>query len=105
MNKQSKEPKQQRPTTQMNLLLRIIAGGYFIYLAWSMRKNFPAPVYIGAAAVFALAGAALLVVSLKRLFQGDFDYLDSEGNVIIPDDLPEDGDDADSPEATNEQDT
>ena len=79
-----------RPTTQLNLLVRVLIGGYLIYLAWSLRGSFDKPLILVAAIAFALIGAALAVVSIRRIFTGEFDFVDDNGNVIIPDDLPED---------------
>ena len=80
----------QRPTSQLNLLLRIAAGAYLVYLTFDMRQNFTqSPTFIAAAVVFALSGAALLLSSVRRMKKGELDYLDSHGNVIVPDDLPE----------------
>jgi hypothetical protein len=76
----------------MNLLIRTIIGGYLIYRAWSLRESFSQPLYVIAAALFALIGGTLAVLSLRRIFKGEYDFVDSDGNVIIPDDLPEDED-------------
>jgi hypothetical protein len=89
--KQQKQ-EDQKPTSQMNLLIRVLIGGYLIYLAWSLRGSFPQPLYVIAAAAFALIGIVLVINSLSRIFKGDYDFVDSDGNVIIPDDLPEDED-------------
>lgn len=80
--------KQKRPaTSQMNLLMRIVMGGYLLYLTYDMRDHFGEPAFTVAAVVFAVVGVWLVANSLKRMFKGDFDYLDSQGNIIEPDDL------------------
>ncbi len=55
-----------------------------------LRGSFDKPLVLVAAIAFALIGAALAVVSIRRIFTGEFDFVDDNGNVIIPDDLPED---------------
>lgn len=80
-------PKKQQPTSQLNLLLRCLIGAYLIYLAFSVRDNFDQILFIVFAVIFAVAGVALIVTSVRRIFRGDYDLLDSQGNVIEPDDL------------------
>lgn len=78
----------QRPaTSQLNLLLRIVIGGYLLYTTYDMRDHFGEPAFTVAAVIFAVAGVWLVVNSVKRMFTGEFDYLDSEGKIIVPDDL------------------
>lgn len=89
-----KDNKNKRvPTSQMNLVLRVAMGGMLIYIALSMRNDFDQLIFVLSAAIFALVGVALIIVSVKRLFTGDFDYLDPEGNIIEPDDLSDLDDD------------
>lgn len=84
----SQKNNEQRPaTSQMNLLLRIIIGAYLLYLTYDMRDHFGEPAFTIAAIVFAVVGIWLIANSVKRMFTGDFDYLDSQGNIIVPDDI------------------
>lgn len=93
-NTPKKERKDPPPTSQVTLLVRSILGTYLVYLAWNLRKDFSLSIiYIIAAAIFALAGGALVIVSVRRIFNGDYDLVDGKGQRIDPDDLPEEDDD------------
>lgn len=85
-----KSRKDPPPTSQVTLLVRAILGAYLVYLAFDLRKDFSlSMVYIIAAAVFALIGAFLVISSVRRIFNGDYDLVDGRGERIDPDDLPE----------------
>lgn len=80
--------KNKRPaTSQMNLLLRILIGGYLLYSSYDMRDHYGEPAFTVASIIFVIAGIWLISNSVKRMVKGDFDYLDSEGNIIEPDEL------------------
>lgn len=74
-------------TSQMNLLLRILIGGYLLYSSYDMRDHFGEPAFTVASIIFVVAGSWLISNSVKRMVKGEFDYLDSEGNIIEPDEL------------------
>ena len=53
---------------QMRLMLRLAAGGYLVYLAYDLfRAEQRDWLLLGAAAVFALMGAGLVIFSLLAL--------------------------------------
>ena len=92
-----------RPTSQMNLLVRILLGSYLVYLAFDLHRNLSqSPVYLIAMVVFGLVGVVLVVWSIRRLLRGEFDYLDSQGNIIVPDELPEEEADFQDEEGVSE---
>lgn len=76
-------------TSQLNLLLRIIIGAYLLYITYDMRDHFGELAFTAAAILFTAAGIWLIVNSLRRMYKGDYDLLDNEGNIIVPDDLEE----------------
>lgn len=64
MNKQGNAPN------QSTLFLRLLCGGYLVYTAWGLRDAFHEnPLFIVAAIVFAVVGAALAGVSLYWLIK------------------------------------
>ncbi len=82
-----KDKNNRMPTSQMNLMLRIVMGGMLIYIAYTLRGSFDQLIFIAFAVLFTVVGAGVIIDSLRRMYKGDFDYLDAEGNVIKPDDL------------------
>ena len=49
-------------------ILRILGGGYLIYLAWDLRSAIAdSPLYLIAVLLFAAVGLALLVTSVRYL--------------------------------------
>lgn len=76
-------------TSQMNLLLRIVIGAYLLYITYDMRDHFGEAAFTVAGIVFTVVGIWLIANSLKRIFQGDYDLLDNQGNIIEPDDIAE----------------
>ncbi len=54
---------------QVTLLLRLLCGGYLIYLAWGLYKDGAGGLFLAAGAVFALVGAALLVFTLRAMLR------------------------------------
>lgn len=53
---------------QTSLFLRLLGGGYLVYLAWDLRGAVEnGPLYAAAVILFALAGLALLGHTLWKL--------------------------------------
>ena len=66
MNGTSKPP-------QISLILRLLGGGYLLYLAWSLLGTANGnTVYILAAVFFALVGAVLLLHTLLKISRGEY---------------------------------
>ena len=58
---------------QISLILRLLCGGYLVYLAYDLLKAIHEELlYAAAAAVFALVGLALIVHSGLKLYRGEF---------------------------------
>lgn len=59
-------------TPQTTLYLRLMVGGYLLYLAWDLRTAIPdSPLFLIAVAVFGLAGVILAGSSLRTLLRKD----------------------------------
>ena len=57
---------------QTTLYLRLLVGGYLLYLAWDLRTSIPdSPIFLIAVVVFCLAGAILAGSSLRTLLRKD----------------------------------
>ena len=65
-----------RDVTQVTLLLRLVCGGYLLYLAWVLREAVFGPerqlAFILAAALFAVVGLLLCVFSLRGLIRKEY---------------------------------
>lgn len=96
MAQENKNPKKEPlPTSQLTLLVRALLGGYLLYVAYDLFfHGTGAAISIIAAVVFAAVGVLLLVFSVRRIFNGDYDLVDSQGQRIEPDELPEEDEDA-----------
>ena len=58
---------------QSALLLRILGGGYLVYLAWDLRETITrGPLFLAAVILFALVGAALVVLTLLKLARHEY---------------------------------
>ena len=63
---------------QITVMLRLVAGGYLVYLAYGLFQEYLKPVgggellQIGAAALFAVVGAVLAAWSLRKLIKGEY---------------------------------
>ena len=58
---------------QFSLLLRLLGGGYLVYMAYDLFKNGQGNWFVyAAAAVFALVGGALFINSLLTLVKSDY---------------------------------
>lgn len=68
--------------TEITLLLRMLCGGYLVYLAWDLGQSGLAPdgnmVYLLAAAVFALVGGVVFAFSLRRWLRRDYVFVSTE---------------------------
>ena len=59
--------------SQISLILRLLGGGYLLYLAWSLLSTAGGnTVYILMAVFFALVGAVLLLHTLLRISRGEY---------------------------------
>lgn len=64
--------KDTNKTPQTTLYLRLMVGGYLLYLAWDLRTAVPdSPVFLIAVVVFGLAGIVLAGSSLRSLLRKD----------------------------------
>ena len=65
-----------RDVTQVTLLLRLVCGGYLLYLAWELREAVFGPerqlAFIMAAALLAVVGLLLCVFSLRGLIRKEY---------------------------------
>ena len=65
-----------RDVTQVTLLLRLVCGGYLLYLAWELREAVFGPerqlAFILAAALFAVVGLLLCIFSLRGLIRKEY---------------------------------
>lgn len=69
--------KKKRPADpQIIVVLRALGGAYLLYLAWGLREAaFSEGIgFLLAMVLFALAGAVLLIFSVRQLCRGDFLY-------------------------------
>ena len=67
--------KNQAKPPQASLLLRLLGGGYLVYLAWDLGKaNLGLNLFTAAAAVFALVGGTLFITSARALIKSDYFY-------------------------------
>ena len=58
---------------QFSLLLRLLGGGYLVYLAYDLFKTSEGKMqFIAAAVLFALVGGALFLHSLLTLVKSDY---------------------------------
>ena len=59
--------------SQISLILRLLGGGYLLYLAWSLLGTANGnTLYILAAVFFALVGAVLLLHTLLKISRGEY---------------------------------
>ena len=59
--------------SQISLILRLLGGGYLLYLAWSLLGTADGnTVYILMAAFFALVGAVLVLHTLLKISRGEY---------------------------------
>ena len=59
--------------SQISLILRLLGGGYLLYLAWSLLGTADGnTVYILMAVFFGLVGAVLLLHTLLKIRRGEY---------------------------------
>lgn len=59
--------------SQISLILRLLGGGYLVYLAWSLLSTANGnTVYILMAVFFALVGAVLVLHTLLKISRGEY---------------------------------
>ena len=59
--------------SQISLILRLLGGGYLLYLAWSLLSTAGGnTVYILMAVFFALVGVVLLLHTLLKISRGEY---------------------------------
>ena len=59
--------------SQISLILRLLGGGYLLYLAWSLLGTANGnTVYILMAVFFALVGAVLVLHTLLKISRGEY---------------------------------
>ena len=59
--------------SQISLILRLLGGGYLLYLAWSLLGTADGnTVYILMAVFFGLVGAVLLLHTLLKISRGEY---------------------------------
>ena len=59
--------------SQISLILRLLGGGYLLYLAWSLLGTADGnTVYILMAVFFALVGAVLVLHTLLKISRGEY---------------------------------
>ena len=79
---------------QVSYLLRLLGGGYLVYLAWDLRGGFQQnPLFLVAAVVFGLVGAFLFIHSLLTLMRHGYFRKDATPESDITEDCEERSDD------------
>lgn len=79
---------------QVSYLLRILGGGYLLYLAWDLRGSIgKEPLFLIAVVVFVLVGAVLFVHSLVSLVRHGYFRKDAVPETEITEDCEERSDD------------
>lgn len=59
--------------SQISLILRLLGGGYLVYLAWSLLSTANGnTVYILMAVFFALVGVVLVLHTLLKISRGEY---------------------------------
>ena len=59
--------------SQISLILRLLGGGYLLYLAWSLLGTADGnTIYILMAVFFALVGAVLVLHTLLKISRGEY---------------------------------
>ena len=79
---------------QTSLLLRLLGGGYLVYLAWELRTSIQqSPLFLIAVVVFGLVGAGLFAHSLVTLLRHGYFRKDAVPEIETTEDCEERSDD------------
>lgn len=79
---------------QVSYLLRILGGGYLVYLAWDLRASVgQSPLFLIAVVVFGLVGAVLFAHSLVSLIRHGYFRKNAVPENEITEDCEERSDD------------
>ena len=79
---------------QTSLLLRLLGGGYLVYLAWDLRTSIQqSPLFLIAVVVFGLVGASLFGHSLMTLVRHGYFRKDANSETETTEDCEERSDD------------
>ena len=76
--KEAKREESAAKPTQITVMLRLVAGGYLVYLAFGLLQEYLKPagggrvVQIGFAVFFGATGAFLAGWSLKKFIKGEY---------------------------------
>ena len=66
--------KETKPFTQMQLMVRLLAGGYLLYSAWKLRNaTAESPLFIIAIVAFLVIGALLVSQAGWKLYKGQYE--------------------------------
>ena len=74
-NNDNAEKEKKNYPTQMALTIRAIVGGYLVYLAYQLitSESETTPLIWAAIAVFIIAGAGLVIMSVKHYIAGEYE--------------------------------
>ena len=79
---------------QTSLLLRLLGGGYLVYLAWDLRASVQESIlFLIAVLIFGLVGAALFIHSLVTLMKHGYFRKTEDSEIEITEDCEERSDD------------
>ena len=79
---------------QTSYLLRLLGGGYLVYLAWDLRTSVQQNLlFLAAVVVFGLVGAALFASSLITLIRHGYFRKNNDSEIETTEDCEERSDD------------
>ena len=76
--KEAKREESAAKPTQITVMLRLVAGGYLVYLAFGLLQDYLKPagggkmVQLGCGVLFGVIGAFLAGWSLKKFIKGEY---------------------------------
>ncbi len=74
--------KETNSPPEFSVILRILGGGYLVYLAWGLRTSVQdGPLFLVAALVFAIVGLILAGTSIRYLLKHKYFRNDPEAEV------------------------
>ena len=80
--------------SQTSLFLRLLGGGYLVYLAWDLRASIhDGPLFLIAVIVFGLVGAALLIHTALKFLRHEYQRNDPAPESETTEDCEERSDD------------